>query len=564
MDTVTIGLDIGSSAVRAAEIEVGQGRRVLRRYGQVGLNPGDVVDGEVVNIPAVSAAIRRLWTEAGFSHNRVVLGVSGPRVFVRQADVPALSAEDMRSSLKFDAQELIPIPMEEASLDFSILKEGQGSGADGKTTRILLVAAHRDLLRGHLATLKAAGLSAIAMDATPLSLMRVVPTAESDGPGGVEVLVSIGAELTTVAVRDNGIPRFIRSLTVGGAKLTESIANSMHLDLAVAERLKRGTVPARTLQLAEARKAMSTEMRELADDVRATVDFFLSQSDGASIDRFLVTGGASQTEGLATALVGSPPVTVSQVDPFKSLSVGDIGLDESALKSASAVAATAVGLALWPYESPLIRLSVLPDEVVAARRARRLMTTAACGVAGLAVVLGLIGASQALRVHSAENQVKAAQAQVARLTTEAGQLQAQTAVHGQAKARSTLVVTALQGDIDWVRVLGQLAAVMPKDLSLTSFTGARATAGSSSSSTSSTSSTSSSTPGVGTLSFDVTGTGGLPAVSNWLKGLQSDRDVSGVWVSGITVTKNGGTVTFSSTSNLTTVAESNRAKAVQP
>ena len=306
---------------------------------------------------------------------------------------------------------------------------------------------------------------------------------------------------------------------------------------------------------------MSTEMRELADDVRATVDFFLSQSDGASIDRFLVTGGASQTEGLATALVGSPPVTVSQVDPFKSLSVGDIGLDESALKSASAVAATAVGLALWPYESPLIRLSVLPDEVVAARRARRLMTTAACGVAGLAVVLGLIGASQALRVHSAENQVKAAQAQVARLTTEADQLQAQTAVHGQAKARSALVVTALQGDIDWVRVLGQLAAVMPKDLSLTSFTGARATAGSSSSSTSS---TPSSTPGEGTLSFDVTGTGGLPAVSNWLKGLQSDRDMSGVWVSGITVTKNGGTVTFSSTSNLTTVAESNRAKAVQP
>ena len=98
MDAVTIGLDIGSSAVRAAEIEVSQARRVLRRYGQVGLNPGDVVDGEVVqHIPAVSGAIRRLWTEAVFSHNKVVLGVSGPWVFVRQADVPALSAEDMRS-----------------------------------------------------------------------------------------------------------------------------------------------------------------------------------------------------------------------------------------------------------------------------------------------------------------------------------------------------------------------------------------------------------------------------------------------------------------------------------
>jgi type IV pilus assembly protein PilM len=559
VDAVTIGLDIGSSAVRAAEIEVSPGRRVLRRYGQVGLPPGYVVDGEVVNIPAVSAAVRRLWTEAGFSHNKVVLGVSGPRVFVRQADVPALGAEDLRSSLKFDAQELIPIPMEEASFDFSILQEGQGPGEGGKeTARILLVAAHRDLLRGHLATLKGAGLSAIAMDATPLSLMRVVPTDDSDGPGGVEVLVSIGAELTTVAVRDHGVPRFIRSLTVGGAKLTESIANGMHLEVAVAERLKRGSIAPGSPQLAQARQAMSTEMRDLVDDVRATIDFFLSQSDGATIDRLLVTGGASQTEGLAAALVGNPPLTVSRVDPFGSLTFGEIGLDESAMNAASAVAATAVGLALWPHESPLIRLSVLPDEVVAARRARRLMTTAACGVAGVAVVLGAIGVGQALRVHSAENQVKAAQAQVASLTTQASQLQAQTAVHGQAKARSALVVTALQGDVDWVRVLGQLAAVMPKDLSLTSFTGARTLASSSGSSSSS------STPGVGTLSFNVTGTGGLPAVSNWLKGLQSDPDLSGVWVTGITVTKNGGTVTFSSTSNLTTVAESNRAKAVQP
>jgi type IV pilus assembly protein PilM len=558
VDAVTIGLDIGSSAVRAAEVEVSQGRRVLRRYGQVGLSPGDVVDGEINNIQAVSAAIRRLWTEGGFSHNKVVLGVSGPRVFVRQADVPALNADDLRSSLKFDAQELIPIPMEDASFDFSILQEGPGPGADGKeTVRILLVAAHRQLLRGHLATVKAAGLDVIAMDATPLSLMRVVPSGGPDGSGGVEALVSIGAELTTVAVRENGVPRFIRSLTVGGAKLTEGIANNLHLELAVAERLKRGSVAPGGAQAAQAQKAMSSEMRDLAEDVRATVDFFLSQSEGATVERLLVTGGASQTEGLAAAIAGNPPLPVCQVDPFASLSMGDLGLDETALKPASAVAATVIGLALWPYESPLIRLSVLPEEVVAARRARRLMTTAACAVGGIAVVLGLVGAGQALRVHSAQDQVKSAQAQVASLTSEANQLQTQTAVHSQAQARSALVVTALQGDIDWVRVLGQLAAVMPNDLSLTSFTGARATATTSGSS-------SSSTPGVGTLTFSVTGSGGLPAVSNWLNGLESDPDLTGVWVSGITVTKNGGSVTFSSTSNLTNLAESKRAEAVHP
>lgn len=556
MDSVSIGLDIGSSAVRAAELQLGgQGRRQLRRYAQVGLPSGYVVDGEIVNIPGVSAALRRLWAEGGFSSTNVVLGVSGPRVFVRQAEVPAMNPEDLRSSLKFDAQELIPIPMEEASFDFSILE--QGPGQDGKqTVRILIVAAHRELLRNYLATLRGAGLNPVAMDASPLALMRAVPVSEPQS-AGMEVLVSIGAELTTVAVRDQGVPKFIRSLTVGGSKLTETIANTMHLELAVAERLKRGHVPPDAPQLAQARKAMSVEMRDLAEDVRGTVDFFMSQSEGATIDRLLITGGASQTEGLATAIAGNIPATIDKIDPFAALSAQGLDLAPDHVDRARAGSTTAIGLALWPVESHLIRLSVLPDEVTAARRARRLFTAAACGVAGFVAVLGIAGAGEIYAVHSAENQVHKAQTQVTALTQQVNTLEAATAVHGQAVARAEIVVTSLQGDIDWVRVLGQLAEVMPSNLSLTSFQGARTNqAGSSSSS-------SAATTGIGTLTFSVKGSGGLPAAKSWLLGLQRLPDVAGPWVTGIVVSSNGGSVTFSSTSAITPVALSHRDKAVQ-
>ena len=562
MDSVSIGLDIGSSAVRAAEVHVGsQGRRHLRRYAQVGLPHGYVSDGEIVNIPGVSAALRRLWTEGGFSSNEVVLGVSGPRVFVRQAEMPALNVEDLRSSLKFDAQELIPIPMDEASFDFSVLDhvDPKSSGNRSETVRILIVAAHRELLRNYLATLKGAGLSATAMDASPLALMRAVPSGPASETPCVEVLVSIGAELTTVAVRDRGVPRFIRSLTVGGGKLTETIANSMHLELAVAERLKRGHIPPEAPQLAQARKAMSVEMRDLAEDVRGTVDFFLSQAEGATIDRLLVTGGASQTEGLAAAIGGNIPARIDTIDPFASLNIQGLDLREDQLEQARSSSTTAIGLALWPLESPLIRLSVLPDEVTAARKARRLFTAAACGVAGFAAVLGVVGVGQILRVHSAENQVHQVQNQVATLTQDVSTLQAQTAVHGQALARAQLVVTSLQGDIDWVRLLGQLASVMPGNLSLQSFQGSR-TAQVPSSSTSG----QSTGVGVGTVTFSVKGTGGLPAAKSWLLGLERDPDLAGAWVTGITVANNGGSVTFASTAQMTPVSQSHRDKAVQP
>jgi type IV pilus assembly protein PilM len=554
VDSVSIGLDIGSSAVRAAEIEIKQGRRTLRRYAQVGLPHGYVVDGEIINIPGVSATLRRLWSEVGFSSTDVVVGVSGPRVFVRQADVPALNADDLRSSLKFDGQELIPIPMEEAGFDFSVIDAAAISGNGTGSMRILIVAAHRDVLRTHLATLKGAGLNPVAMDAAPLALMRAVPGGDGSGIGA-EVLVSIGAELTTVAVRQGGIPRFIRSLTVGGANLTEVIASTMHLELASAERLKRGAVPSDAPQLAQARKAMSVEMRDLAEDVRATVDFFMGQSDGTTIERLLLTGGASQTEGLAAAIGGGTPASVLQIDPFSTFTIGDLGLDADALPRASATATTAIGLALWPFESPVIRLSVLPEEVAAARRARKLVVAAGTGVAGLCGLLGLVGVGQFLRVQHAETQVRSDKAQVTALSSQVSQLQAATAEHVQVQSRATMVVTALQGDIDWVRVLGQIAGVMPPSLSLTTFSGGRNV-------TASGASAASTTPGVGTLSFTVQGHGGLPAVAAWLKGLQRDHALEGTWVTGIAVTSNGGAVTFSSTSNLTNLAQSNRAQKV--
>jgi type IV pilus assembly protein PilM len=559
VDSISVGLDIGSSAVRAAELETSGGRRVLRRYAQVGLPHGYVVDGEIVNVPGVSEALRRLWAQGGFSRTKVVTGISGPRVFVRQAEVPAQNAEDLRSSLKFDAQELVPIAMEDASFDFSVLDDGRGPNGVAPPTpdqkmRVLIVAAHREVLRTHLAALKGAGLTATAMDAAPLALLRAVPPAPEGDPLAAEVIVSIGAELTTVAVRQGGVPRFIRSLTVGGDNVTETIANAMHLEMAAAERLKRGAVAEGTPQLAQARKAMGVELRDLAEDVRGTVDFFMAQTEGATIDRLLITGGASQTEGLAAAIGSTVQASVIQVDPFSSLALADLELDADAMARASASATTAVGLALWPVESPLIRLSVLPEEVAAARRNRQIMTAAAAGVAGLAAFLGLVGAGEFLAVHSARDQVKSAQHQVQTLTGQVNQLEAATAVHGKVQTQAQIVIGTLQGDIDWVRLLGQLAAVMPPNLSLTSFAGTRVAP---------TAATSSTTPGVGTLSFSVKGSGGLPAVSAWLDGLAQDQSLEGTWVTGITITGNQGQVIFSSSSNITKVAQSSRAEAVK-
>ncbi len=570
MDSTSIGLDIGASAVRAAEISVGRDGRSLRRYAQIGLPRGAVVDGEVINVQAVSEALRRLWTDGGFTRKKVVLGVSGHRVIVRQADVPALNEEDLRSSLKFDAQELIPIPMEDASFDFRILERKAEADADGKSAmRILLVAAHRDLLQPHLAALKGAGLEAVAIDATPLALMRVVPPAPvgPDGVGPIEALVSIGAEITTVAVREGPHPKFIRSLAVGGSKLTAEIANTARLEPLVAERLKRSMTPDLAARYGQARQVLSSELRDLAEEVTATIDFFTAQAGEGSVKVLRVTGGASQTQGLVEALAGSGNVETQRIDPLAGMDVDGCGLTADDLERARAGAATAIGLALWTSDGPEWRLNVLPEEVAAARRARRITGLAGVAVAGVAGVLAVSGVHQILQVHRAQDQVTAAQEQVASLQAQVGHMQAQTSVHGKVASRAALQANAVTGEIDWVRLLAQLASVMPSNVTITTFTGSGtspATGSSSSSSSSSNSASGGAAPvKAGSATFSVTGSGGLPTAAAWLEGLQRDPSFSGVWVSGITVAGNAGTVTFSSAGDLTTAAESNRAQKVK-
>jgi hypothetical protein len=379
--------------------------------------------------------------------------------------------------------------------------------------------------------------------------MRVVPPGGPDG--AIEALVAIGAELTTIAVRQSGSPRFIRSLAIGGSKLTSGIANAMHVDAAVAESLKRAGGSTAAPQLAQARKAIATDLRDIGEDVRATIDFFLSQSDGARIERLLVTGGASLTAGLVEELAGDMDADIRRIDPFAMLTIDDLGLDEQTFNRARATAATAVGLALWTADPPQSRLSVLPGDVAAARRARRVAVLASAGVAGLAGMLIVAGAAQELRVHLARSQVHAAQQQVTVLQSKVSQLQAQTAVHTQVSNRVHMVTSALQGDVDWVRVLNEVQAVTPASLQVQSVTATRSgipgTSGAS---------------GVGSLNFTVSGSGGLPAVAAWLDGLQKDTSLQGSWVSGIAITATGGNVNFSSNTTLTGHAMSNRAQAV--
>ena len=214
---VMVGLDIGSSAVRAAEVEIDGDRRVLRRFAQVGLSEGAVVEGEVRDQTAVAMAVKRLWQQGGFSQKSVIVGLGSQRAMVRQVEMPPMSDAELRSAVRFKIGEFLPIPVEQAVVDFASLSKGGG----GEGSRLgLLVAAQREVVVDEVAAVERAGLRVEAVDSSPLALLRAVapglPTSGGVSASGFEAVVGIGADLVTVAVREQGVPKFVRTVALSG------------------------------------------------------------------------------------------------------------------------------------------------------------------------------------------------------------------------------------------------------------------------------------------------------------------------------------------------------------
>ena len=398
MPRTRIGVDVGSTAVRVAEVAAGE-IPVIVRAAQVPLPSGAVEAGEVRQPEVVAEALRELWSKAGVKSKQVHLGVGNQRVVVRELALPWLPEKELRDTLGFQVQEFIPMASDEAVLDFDPLGEMDQGGR--RMVRILLVAAHKPMVNALVEAALAAKLDPQGIDLTPFAVIRAVGAGD-DGldldSSGDEAIVDIGAQVTSICVHDRGVSRFVRMLPSGGRDITLALASGLGVDDEMAERLKRGerfggiadAVPAvespaggaPAVQLPPPADALPVDtlptdtppvgaprgvagvladpavVRDLAlaragsfvDEVRSSLEFYTAQTPNAQIGRVLVVGGGSRLDGLLELLQERLPVPVDRGRLFERAK-SEIELSAEASAEAEAVLAVAVGLAIPGWRS---------------------------------------------------------------------------------------------------------------------------------------------------------------------------------------------------------------------
>lgn len=345
-----IGLDIGSSAVRVAEVDVRRTPPTVLKFAQLMLPPGSVRDGEIENESAVAEKLVELWKLAGFKSRDVIVGVANQHVVVRQIEMPYMEEAELEKSLAFQVQEQLPIPVDEAILDFQVL--GTTTDADGqKMMRILLVAAERAMVETMLRTLRAANLTPAVVDLVPLALTRTLgsdsggfaPVHQSD-ERGAEAIVDIGAGITNIVIHEDGMPRFVRILVAGGQQVTEAVVAATSVTIEEAEASKRqaayGGVPEEVVRV------VSSKMKSILDEIQGSLDYYSAQADAAPLSRVVVTGGGSKMPDLPSRLATLVDVPVETGHPLAGCKLGDLGLTPQQIADVEALVAVPVGLAL--------------------------------------------------------------------------------------------------------------------------------------------------------------------------------------------------------------------------
>jgi type IV pilus assembly protein PilM len=337
-----VGLDIGSSAVKAVELTKSKKGYELASFAFEPLGPDAVVDGAIMDASAVADGIKKSFLAGKFKPRSVATGVSGHSVIVKRVIVPAATPNDVERSIQWDAEQYIPFDITEVNLDYQVVGPGV-TAAEEAGMEVVLVAAKKDKIQNHTNVITLAGKDPEIVDIDAFALQNVFETNYSVSPNTTVALLNIGASLMNINITKGGMPLFIRDVSVGGHQYTDILQKELQLNFQEAEDLKLGKTEGSEVEMVQPLLESITEM--LITEVQKTFDFFRETYPSESIGQVLISGGTSQMHGLAERIQATFGCPTGVLDPFRSISISP-KLDSANVMLHGPSLAVAVGLAV--------------------------------------------------------------------------------------------------------------------------------------------------------------------------------------------------------------------------
>ena len=342
-----VGLDIGSSSVKAVELSKKGSALQLLNMGFENLQTDTIVDGQIMELNNVSNVISNIFTEHQIKTPRVAAGVSGHSVIVKNIVLPAMSQEELQESFSWHAEEHIPFDIADVNLDYELTSKSSES------LHVLMAACKSDKIANVKQAIQLAGKQPVIIDVDAFALQNCYEVNYQPKAGEIVALLNIGAATMNINILNGSRSVFARDASVGGSQYTSLLQKELGLSFEQAEGVKRGMPLPDGIEARPIQPIIETVSDILALEVKKTIDFYrATAAEGdTTIQKILLAGGGSKLPGLAEFLSRRFEIPVEVFNPFRQIEVDNKKFDPDYMREIIPEMAVAVGLALRGVEA---------------------------------------------------------------------------------------------------------------------------------------------------------------------------------------------------------------------
>jgi type IV pilus assembly protein PilM len=344
-----IAVDIGTSSVKMLELSGSAKSRKLKSFGMEALPPGAIEDGAIHDVSAVKNTLAKVASTMGVLGRRAAIALSGSGVLIKKMSVPIGKDVILEEQIPFHAEQAFQVDPTGLYYDFAIVPSFKSTP---DTAEIILVGARREMVEQFVACVKDAGLKLGVIECNAISLANAFE--QNHGiVQGLLAIVNVGASYTQVVFLHNGVFLFCRDIPIGGLNYTRRIMELSGMPFDQAESLKIACATSPNRQGKEQVVRIFQEVNEqLVHEISGTVNYFLRSGDvdqGQPLRHVFMSGGASRTPGLDTAIASATQASVFAINPFQHISVSESKFGINRILAMAPVAAVAVGLGLREF-----------------------------------------------------------------------------------------------------------------------------------------------------------------------------------------------------------------------
>ena len=307
-----LGLDIGSHSIKLVEIAKDKTSATLLAAGSTPTPPKALSSQVEADLQALAAAVQKLIKDTGAKSDVVNIALPESQVFTRVITVPQLSSRELASAIKFEAEQYVPLPLDQVNLDYTVLRDSKETGIN--SMEVLLVAGPKDLIEKYMTIMEFLEVNVNAIEteiiAASRSLVRSVANIKS------VMIVSIGVKTTDLAILRNGVLTFTRSISAGGEALTRSIAQKFGFEFTQAEEYKKAYgVEADKVEgkiLASVKPILDT----IIGEIKRAVEFYQQKYRDEPIGTILLNGGTARLPGMVVYITEQVGIETQMANPW--------------------------------------------------------------------------------------------------------------------------------------------------------------------------------------------------------------------------------------------------------